>query len=374
MYFHLHETFVEQGDEVSRGRLIGTVGSTGRSTGPHLHFGVRWQGERVDPALLLGKARSDPDRTPGALGARGNQGGSDRPAARPVAAGLGDGLSAMLSPAQPVRAQHRAKGLSSSSGVRPERPAGSQCQSWNRRRFWPGTASGAEIPDSGRGPCWPRFPGSHPESSPSTTDPASDVPDLAFVHEGSPARAFIELKEPKLPLEPEKFTGHNKAQFARFANLPTLGSLQFRTDSNSTGATNWKPKPSYCPQSCWNPDMPDRRATRIIRNHDKRRLPCDPADAGKRRSSSPRDSGGCGDAPGPCGPSGPRGRVRALSERRRGSGGLGSRVDFLDVVRPGRGWLDFLETLFARTEAVEFSLLQRLRTDTPLRAAAGSPQ
>ena len=54
MYFHLHEVFVEQGDEVSRGRLIGTVGSTGRSTGPHLHFGIRWQGERVDPALLLG--------------------------------------------------------------------------------------------------------------------------------------------------------------------------------------------------------------------------------------------------------------------------------------------------------------------------------
>ena len=54
MYFHLHEMFVEQGDEVSRGRRIGTAGSTGRSTGPHLHFGIRWQGERVDPALLLG--------------------------------------------------------------------------------------------------------------------------------------------------------------------------------------------------------------------------------------------------------------------------------------------------------------------------------
>lgn len=54
MYFHLHEMFVQQGDEVSRGRPIGTVGSTGRSTGPHLHFGIRWQGERVDPALLLG--------------------------------------------------------------------------------------------------------------------------------------------------------------------------------------------------------------------------------------------------------------------------------------------------------------------------------
>ena len=54
MYFHLHEMFVEEGDEVAGGRLIGTVGSTGRSTGPHLHFGIRWQGERVDPALLLG--------------------------------------------------------------------------------------------------------------------------------------------------------------------------------------------------------------------------------------------------------------------------------------------------------------------------------
>ena len=58
MYFHLHEVFVEQGDELSRGHRIGTVGSTGRSTGPHLHFGIRWQGERVDPALMLGEPAS----------------------------------------------------------------------------------------------------------------------------------------------------------------------------------------------------------------------------------------------------------------------------------------------------------------------------
>ena len=64
MYFHLHEAFVEQGDEVSRGRPIGTVGSTGRSTGPHLHFGVRWQGERIDPVLLLGSPRNIPSTVP----------------------------------------------------------------------------------------------------------------------------------------------------------------------------------------------------------------------------------------------------------------------------------------------------------------------
>lgn len=60
MYFHLHEVFVEQGDEVSRGHVIGAVGSTGRSTGPHLHFGIRWQGERIDPALLLGTTEGIP--------------------------------------------------------------------------------------------------------------------------------------------------------------------------------------------------------------------------------------------------------------------------------------------------------------------------
>lgn len=53
MYFHLSEIAVEEGEHVERGRTIGRVGSSGRSSGPHLHFGVRWRGERVDPALLL---------------------------------------------------------------------------------------------------------------------------------------------------------------------------------------------------------------------------------------------------------------------------------------------------------------------------------
>lgn len=53
MYFHLSEIAVEEGEAVERGQTIGRVGSTGRSSGPHLHFGARWRGERIDPSLLL---------------------------------------------------------------------------------------------------------------------------------------------------------------------------------------------------------------------------------------------------------------------------------------------------------------------------------
>lgn len=58
MYFHLSEIDVEEGDRVAAGEGIGRVGSTGRATGPHLHFGVRWRGERIDPSMLLRPAES----------------------------------------------------------------------------------------------------------------------------------------------------------------------------------------------------------------------------------------------------------------------------------------------------------------------------
>jgi murein DD-endopeptidase MepM/ murein hydrolase activator NlpD len=53
MYFHLDSVAVREGQEVRRGERVGAVGSTGRATGPHLHFGVRWRAARVDPRLLL---------------------------------------------------------------------------------------------------------------------------------------------------------------------------------------------------------------------------------------------------------------------------------------------------------------------------------
>ena len=53
LYFHLDSVAVSEGDPVERGQTIGTVGATGRATGPHLHFGAHLAGARIDPATLL---------------------------------------------------------------------------------------------------------------------------------------------------------------------------------------------------------------------------------------------------------------------------------------------------------------------------------
>jgi murein DD-endopeptidase MepM/ murein hydrolase activator NlpD len=59
LYFHLDSVAVTDGEPVDRGQPLGTVGSTGRATGPHLHFAVQAGGARVDPAALLSLDLSD---------------------------------------------------------------------------------------------------------------------------------------------------------------------------------------------------------------------------------------------------------------------------------------------------------------------------
>jgi murein DD-endopeptidase MepM/ murein hydrolase activator NlpD len=52
-YAHMSEALVEEGQEVDKGAVLGRLGSTGRSTGPHLHYEVRVDGEPVDPERYL---------------------------------------------------------------------------------------------------------------------------------------------------------------------------------------------------------------------------------------------------------------------------------------------------------------------------------
>lgn len=52
-YLHMRKLFVKNGDFVKAGQKIGEVGTTGRSTGPHLHWGIQWFNKRLDPLIVL---------------------------------------------------------------------------------------------------------------------------------------------------------------------------------------------------------------------------------------------------------------------------------------------------------------------------------
>jgi len=53
LYMHLSKFRVTEGTRVKRGQIIALSGGTGRATGPHLHLGLRWQGDYLDPAKLF---------------------------------------------------------------------------------------------------------------------------------------------------------------------------------------------------------------------------------------------------------------------------------------------------------------------------------
>jgi murein DD-endopeptidase MepM/ murein hydrolase activator NlpD len=53
-FLHLSKIVVKKGDVVRQGQLVGAIGATGRASGPHLHWGMKWKAERIDPQPLAG--------------------------------------------------------------------------------------------------------------------------------------------------------------------------------------------------------------------------------------------------------------------------------------------------------------------------------
>ncbi|WP_420801933.1 M23 family metallopeptidase [Sphingomonas cavernae] len=53
-FLHLSRIDVKPGDVVRQGQALGAIGATGRATGPHLHWSMKWRDERIDPLLLAG--------------------------------------------------------------------------------------------------------------------------------------------------------------------------------------------------------------------------------------------------------------------------------------------------------------------------------
>ncbi len=56
-FLHLAEVRVREGQAVRQGAPVGTIGATGRATGPHLHWSMKWRDARIDPAVLAGPMR-----------------------------------------------------------------------------------------------------------------------------------------------------------------------------------------------------------------------------------------------------------------------------------------------------------------------------
>lgn len=53
-FLHCSKIAVKEGDVVRQGQYIGNIGTTGRATGPHLHWGLKWRSSRLDPLLFAG--------------------------------------------------------------------------------------------------------------------------------------------------------------------------------------------------------------------------------------------------------------------------------------------------------------------------------
>ena len=56
-FLHCSSLLVREGERVRQGQVIGRIGATGRATGPHLHWSIKWRDSRLDPLLFTGPMR-----------------------------------------------------------------------------------------------------------------------------------------------------------------------------------------------------------------------------------------------------------------------------------------------------------------------------
>lgn len=56
-FLHCSQLLVREGERVRQGQVIGRIGMTGRATGPHLHWSIKWRNSRLDPLLFAGPMR-----------------------------------------------------------------------------------------------------------------------------------------------------------------------------------------------------------------------------------------------------------------------------------------------------------------------------
>ncbi|NEP63326.1 MAG: M23 family metallopeptidase, partial [Symploca sp. SIO2G7] len=53
LYAHMSKLAVESGTEIKRGDIVGYLGNTGRSSGPHLHYGIYYKGDAINPRTVM---------------------------------------------------------------------------------------------------------------------------------------------------------------------------------------------------------------------------------------------------------------------------------------------------------------------------------